>query len=242
MPFQPETTLPVEEPGPGREVRPPTGEVFDASCFTPACQRLLERGDHALIGVSAGNSYFSQQRLTQLLTWTGWRCAAVDLLYTDLHLDTMYLASGDDEAQAARRTTRALRDVRRRVRRAMEAAPRVPARVRALALSETVDLPGYRSALDRIDRELAENPRMRRACEEHVRQIVGGGPGSPEARFAAGLSYLRAELPYLLSTPEVLGVPSSVCCYHELLPLLVELEGDTSCLQPGQGHLVLRPR
>lgn len=242
MPYPPETKPP--EPGPGREARPPevAGDEFDTSPFTPACQLLVERGDHALIGISAGNSYFSQQRLTQLLTWTGRRFDAVDLLYADLHLDTMYLASGDDEARAARRTTRALRDVRRRVRRAMETAPRVPARVRALALSETVDLPGYRSALERIDRDLREDPRVRRACEEHVRQTLGCGTGAPDARFAAGMSYLRAELPFLLSTPEVLSVPSSVCCYHELLPLLVELEGDASCLQPGQGHLVLRPR
>lgn len=234
MSFPPES-VPDEEPQ-GAD------EVFEARPFTLGCERLVDRGDHALIGISAGNSYFSQRRLTQLLSWTGRRFAAVDLLYADLHLDTMYRASGDAEGQAVKRTTRALRDVRRRIRRAMEAAPRVPAMVRAVALSETVDLPGYRSAQRRIDREIAENPRVRRACEEHVRQIVGGDPETEEARFRAGLAYLRAELPFLLSTPEVLAVPSSVCCYHDLLPILVELHGDVSCLQPGQGHLVLRPR
>ncbi|WP_431872112.1 tRNA-dependent cyclodipeptide synthase [Nocardiopsis eucommiae] len=243
MPYPPESTLP-QGPGPEGEIRSPEGaeDVFRASPFTPSCGLLVERGDHALIGISAGNGYFSQQRLAQLLTWTGHRFTAVDLLYADLHLDTMYLASGDDGAHAARRTARALRDVRRRVRRAVEAASDVPARVRVLALSETVDLPGYRSALERIDRRIGEDPRVRRACEEHVRRVVGGGVAAPDARFAAGMSYLRAELPFLLSTPEVLSVPSSVCCYHELLPLLVELGGDTSCLHPGQGHLVLQPR
>ncbi|MFE9244806.1 tRNA-dependent cyclodipeptide synthase [Nocardiopsis sp. NPDC006938] len=216
--------------------------MFEASPFTRTCELLVERGDHALIGISAGNGYFSQRRLAQIIDWIGHRFASVDLLYADLHLDTMYRACGDDAAQAARRASRALRDVRRRVRRAMEAASDVPARVRALALSETVDLPGYRTALARIDRELAEDPTVLRACEEHVRTIVGDGPGPAGARFAAGMAYLRAELPFLLSTPEVLSVPTSVCCYHELLPLLVELEGDTSCIRPGQGHLVLRPR
>lgn len=242
MSFQPEATADEGDRGVREEKAPEAEEVFEARPFTAACERIVHRGDHALIGISAGNSYFSQQRLTQLLTWTGRRFAAVDLLYADLHLDTMYRASGDGAGQAAKRTTRALRDVRRRIRRAMEAAPRVPAAVRAVALSETVDLPGYRAAQRRIDRQIAENPRVRRACEEHVRKIVGGDPEAEGARFRAGLAYLRAELPFLLGTPEVLAVPSSVCCYHDLLPVLVELHGDVSCLQPGQGHLVLRPR
>lgn len=225
------------------EVAGPDGTegVFEVRPFTSGCERLLDRRDHALIGISAGNGYFSRHRLTQLLEWTGQRFASVDLLYADLHIDAMHRAAGADPDLASRRTARSLRDVRRRIRRAMEAAAHVPARVRSIALSETVDLPGYRTAEQRIDRELTDNPQMRRACEEHVRRIVGQESDPKGSRFRAGMAYLRAELPYLLSTPEVLSVPSSVCCYHGLLPVLVELREDTSCFHPRQGHLVLRP-
>lgn len=217
-----------------------TEEVFQARPFTPACGRLVERGEHALIGISAGNGYFSQHRIAQLLEWTGRRFGAVDLLYADLHIDTMHRAAGAEQAQASRRACRSLRDVRRRIRRAMEAV-RVPARVRCLALSETVDTPGYRSADERVERAMREHPAVERACEDHVRRIIAPEPDPDGARFRAGLSYLRAELPFLLNTPEVLSVDTSVCCYHDLLPVLVGLRRETSCLHPGQGHLVLKP-
>lgn len=214
--------------------------MFEALPFTPACERLVELGDHALIGISAGNGYFSQHRIAQILEWTGRRFAAVDLLYADLHIDTMHRAAGAEEAQATKRACRSLRDVRRRIRRAMEAV-HVPARVRCLALSETVRTPGYRSVRQRIERALAEDPTVRRACEEHVRRAVGPQADPGGARFRAGLAYLCAELPFLLNTPEVLAVNTSVCCYHDLLPVLAELHGNVSHLHPDQGHLVLRP-
>lgn len=215
-------------------------EVFEALPFTPACERLVELGDHALIGISAGNGYFSQHRIAQILEWTGRRFAAVDLLYADLHIDTMHRAAGAEEAQATRRACRSLRDVRRRIRRAMETV-RVPARVRCLALSETVHTPGYLSVRERIEQALAQDPTVRGACEEHVRRVLGPVADPEGARFRAGLAYLCAELPFLLNTPQVLAVDTSVCCYHDLLPVLVELHENASHLHPDQGHLVLRP-
>ncbi|MBE2999811.1 tRNA-dependent cyclodipeptide synthase [Nocardiopsis sp. HNM0947] len=215
----------------GLEVRP----------FTRSCARVLARGEHALIGVSAGNGYFTQERLTQLLRWAGRRFAHIDVLHTDLHLDTMHRAGGADEEQAARRTKRSLRDVRRRIRRALEAVGAVPGHLRSLALSETVGLPGYRTVRDRLEREFDTNARVRGACEAHVGKLLGGGAAADDARFRAGLAYLHAELPFLLATPEVLGVPSSVCCYHDLLPVVEQLHDEGSCFHTGQAHAVVRP-
>ncbi|WDZ92900.1 tRNA-dependent cyclodipeptide synthase [Nocardiopsis sp. HUAS JQ3] len=228
------------EPEPPPE--PPDG--FDVLPFTGSCRRVFERGEHALIGISAGNSYFSQQRIARLLCWARDRFARVDVLYTDLHLDAMYMASGSSREHAAVRANRTLRDVRRRIRRAVETAAAESAAgadVRVLALSQCTRLPGYREVERRLDREYAADPRIRRCWEEHVRRVVGTQPDPEGARLRAGLAYLRAELPFLLSTPEVLEVPSSVSCYHDLLPILSALRGVTSCFHPGQAHVVVRP-
>ncbi|AFR08860.1 tRNA-dependent cyclodipeptide synthase [Nocardiopsis alba] len=217
------------------------GAVFEARPFTTNCERLVEKGEHALVGVSVGNGYFSQYRIAQLLDWTGRRFASVDVLYADLHVESAFRASGMDPEHAARRTHRALRDVRRRIRRAVESAGDVPARVRTVALSEIAEFPGYRTAARRIDREIEQNPLLRAACEDHVRHVLGPAEDPEGARFRAGMDYLRAELPFLLSSPEVLDVASSVCCYHVLMPVLPRLRGEASCFHPRQGHLVLRP-
>ncbi|WP_026123049.1 tRNA-dependent cyclodipeptide synthase [Nocardiopsis halotolerans] len=230
-----------------RESKPSDASVddFEVQPFTEACRRLLVRGEHALVGVSAGNSYFSQQRIAQLLCWAQRRFAAVDLLYVDLHLDTMYRASGGGGGHASARASRAVRDVRRRIRRAVESVATGTVTgagtVRVRALSQCVDLPGYQAVRQRIDREIAIDSGIRRACEEHVRCLLGAQPDPDGARLRAGLAYLGAELPFLLSTPEVLGVSSSVSCYHTLLPVLSRLWEVTSCAHPGQGHVVVRP-
>ncbi|WP_435111772.1 tRNA-dependent cyclodipeptide synthase [Nocardiopsis synnemataformans] len=218
-----------------------SADGFDVLPFTGSCRRVFARGEHALIGVSAGNSYFSQQRLARLLHWAQRHFAEVDVLYADLHLDTMYMASGSSGEHASSRANRALKDVRRRIRRAVESAAPAAGNVRVLALSQCTELPGYREVEHRLDREHATDPRVRRACEEHVRHLLGAQPDPDGARLRAGLAYLRAELPFLLSTPKVLGVPSSVCCYHDLLPILSRLRGVTSCFHPEQGHVIVRP-
>jgi len=215
---------------------------FVVRALTDDCERVFDRGEHALIGISAGNSYFSQQRIALLLDWAGRRFAAIDLLYVDLHVDAMFRASGCTRERAASRANRSVKDVRRRVRRAVESlAPDLGERVRVRALSDCTDLLGYREVARRVDLELARNPRVLGACEAHVRQVLGPQPDPDGAAMAAGLAYLRAELPFLLSTPEVLGVPSSTCCYHVPMPVLRSLRGVTSCFHPGQGHVVVQP-
>jgi cyclo(L-tyrosyl-L-tyrosyl) synthase len=214
---------------------------FDVQPFSDTCRRLFLRGEHALLGVSAGNSYFSQQRIACLLAWAQRHFAAVDLLYVDVHIDTMHMASGYSREHAVSRATRAVRDVRRRIRRAMEATAADPERVRVRALSECTDLPGYQAVVRLIDRDIAADERLRQACEEHVRYLLGPRPDPDGARLRAGLAYLRAEMPFLVSTPDILGVPSSVVCYHAELPILSRLHDGASCFHPRQGHVIVHP-
>ncbi|GAB3441482.1 tRNA-dependent cyclodipeptide synthase [Streptomonospora sediminis] len=215
-------------------------EGFHVEPFTRSCRRLLARGEHAVIGVSAGNGYFTQARLVRLLGWAHRNFATVEVIYPDRHLADMHVASGCSPERASRRATRAVRDVRRRIRRAVEGTA-ATGRTRVRALSQCEELPGYQTARRRLDHEAATNPRVQRACEDHVRWLLGAEPDPDCAKLRAGLAYLRAELPFLLSTPEVLGVPSSVSCYHTLLPVLPRLRSVSACFHPNQGHVVVCP-
>ncbi|MGI5350410.1 tRNA-dependent cyclodipeptide synthase [Streptomyces sp. CA-250714] len=68
-------------------------------------------------------------------------------------------------------------------------------------------------------------------------------PGG-RSQYQAGLAYLRAELPFLLATSQVLDVPSAVVCYHTVVPVLRELYNP--CLPPpgpgGTSRSVLSPK
>ncbi|MGW6915923.1 tRNA-dependent cyclodipeptide synthase [Kitasatospora sp. NPDC054939] len=43
---------------------PPAPVEFEALPFSDRCRRIWRRGDHLLIGVSPGNSYFSHRRIS----------------------------------------------------------------------------------------------------------------------------------------------------------------------------------
>jgi len=142
-----------QEQGPGRPegeaARAPDGrlfleedsaEPFEVHPVTRSCRRIFEHGDHLLIGVSAGNSYFSAERMSTLLHWAQSRFDRIDVLYVDTHIDTMLEAQGSSPAQAAKHARSRLRDLRRRIRRAVENAAGSSARRRLRRRSFSRDL------------------------------------------------------------------------------------------------------
>ncbi|MFD0690674.1 tRNA-dependent cyclodipeptide synthase [Actinomadura fibrosa] len=220
--------------------------TVDVEPLTPNAERLLERGEHALLGVSPGNSYFTVPRLTALLGWARSSFDAVDVMYVDLHLDSMYVCSGTTPQKAGARATRAVRDTRRRIRRAVEATGGTASELRVDPLSRYVERPGYRAVLGHVDEVVRTNDRLRRSCEEHVESVIaeradGDAPEAREAMLRAGLAYLRTEMPFLVNTPEVLDVPTSLNCYHSVMPVLRGIQANPALCYETQGHVIVRP-
>ncbi|XVQ14261.1 tRNA-dependent cyclodipeptide synthase [Spirillospora sp. CA-255316] len=219
---------------------------FEVEPYTPACRQLLERGEHILIGVSPGNSYFSRERLAALLEWAGRRFAAIDVLYIDLHLDTMYIASGDTPQKARSRATRAIRDTRRRIRGALQTTTHTSSRIRVHALSECVGFPAYQAVRQHIDQEVRSNEQLQKVCDEHVRCIINSRtshvtPTEEAAMHQAGLAYLYAEMPFLCNTPDILNVPSSLSCYHAFMPVVAAIYDLAGLRHQAQGFVTVRP-
>ncbi len=211
------------------------------------CRHIWRRRDHALIGVSAGNSYFTQSRLAALLAWAGRSFAEVDVVYVDTHIDTMLVADGHEPAAAGRSARSTIRDVRRRIRRAVEATDLSGTRFRVRALSELLDDPRYQAVRSRTDRALREEPEFSAVVQEMVQEVVRGRlrderPVTP-AHLEAGLGYVSAEAPLFVDAPTIFDVRSSVTCYHLRTPVTEYLVGADSAVRaaPGHAHLVVRP-
>lgn len=215
--------------------------------LSESCRRVLERGEHALVGVSAGNSYFGQERLTGLLEWAGRTFSAVDVVYVDTHIDTMLVADGRPPEYAARSARSTVKDVRRRIRRAVERADPAGLRIRVRALSELLHTPEYREVRRRTDRAMREDPGFAATCEEMVRQVVehrtGRGAAVTPAHLEAGMGYVQAEAPLFVDAPTVFNVPSSMVCYHTDTPISTYLVQPDSTFRvaPGHGHMIVRP-
>lgn len=218
---------------------------FEALPYSERCRQVWERGDHLLIGVSPGNSYFSHQRITQLLQWGAEFFRSVDIVYADLHVDSQFAAFGYTPEHALRRATKEVKTTHRRIQRGVDEAG-IPG-VRVRALSDFLPDPAYqrlhRAVLDALDTDRA----FRDATEGMARGFLGSrlpeGRSPSPAQLAAGVEYIAAELPFFLDTPSLVQVPTSISSYHVQLPLTPVLFGRSEGLRavPEQGYAVIRP-
>ncbi|MFJ8041879.1 tRNA-dependent cyclodipeptide synthase [Kitasatospora sp. NPDC096147] len=223
-----------------------SSSTFQALPFSDRCHRVWQRGDHLLIGVSPGNSYFSQLRIAQLVRWGRQFFAAVDVVHADLHVDAQYAVHGYPAELALRRAAKEVKATRRRIERGVALAGR--AGVGVHALSEFTGTAAYRRLRGEVATGLAEDAELRAATELMAAGFLASRLAEGEAptadQLAAGIGYIAAELPFFLDTPSLLGVESSVSCYHVELPLTPVLFGRDHGLRaaPGQGYAVIRPR
>ena len=227
---------------------PGTGSGLHAEPVTEDCRLIWKRGEHALIGISGGNSYFNQDRLTVLLHWAADHFADIDVVYVDTHMEEMLVADGRSPEYAARSVKRTLKDVRRRIRRSLERVGSEAKRFHVRALSEVMTLPEYRAVVERTERAFRDDRGFSSACERMVRQVLLSKRGDPAdispAHLAAGLRYVMAEAPLFVDSPIIFGTPSSTLLYHLSTPVTDYFAGKQTGFRaaPGQGYVVVGPR
>lgn len=223
---------------------PSVAEAFRVEPYTRHCQVIHEEGAHAVIGVSPGNSYFSARRLHDLAVWGLGHFARVDLVYTDLFVAEMYEASGYGPDDARRKAAKNLRGLRAKLRDATSAADPSRARLHWRPMSDFRTDAAYREIHRQLKRRLETDAELRRVCEELViRFLTARGQEPTGHRRAVCLEYVCAEAPLFLDTPAIIGVPSSLNCYHQLLPLaeLLYSRGAGLRASRNQGHAVVTP-
>ncbi|MFF5477281.1 tRNA-dependent cyclodipeptide synthase [Streptomyces sp. NPDC012935] len=221
----------------------PTG-LFKIEPFTPHCEVIRTAGDHAVIGVSPGNSYFSAARVHDLARWGLALFERVDFVYTDLYVAEMYVASGYPPEDARRKAVKNLRGVRAKVLGAVQAVDPGGTRLYAHAMSDFRGNAAYREIHDRLQARLATDDEFRTTCEKLIDTFLAGKAGrASDAQREVCLAYVCAEAPLFLDTPAILGVPSSLNCYHQLLPMaeLLYSRGAGLRASRNQGHAIVTP-
>ncbi|MGW2481725.1 tRNA-dependent cyclodipeptide synthase [Streptomyces sp. NPDC001571] len=223
-----------------------TTEAFTVQPFTRSCHHIWDEGDHVLIGVSPGNSYFSAGRITELVRWASARFSRIDIVYADLHVAELFGALGYEPGHAARRAGKEVKAVRRRILRGVDEADPQGTPVGVHALSEFAGNPVYELLHRRVRHFLATDPHFRAGCEHmaaHFLSTKVGEPAVSARQLSACLDYIAAELPFFLDTPGILGVPSSVSCYHAPIPLteLLYAKGGGLRASRNQAYAVVRP-
>ncbi|MFI8100209.1 tRNA-dependent cyclodipeptide synthase [Streptomyces sp. NPDC101118] len=224
-----------------------TTVAFQVQPYTPHCQVIADEGEHAVIGISPGNSYFSHQRVQDLARWGLDNFAQVDLIYTDLHVAEMYEALGYPEDEARRKAVKNLRGVRAKVTAAVADNDPSGERLRGRPMSALRDIPEYRRMHAELIGRLDSDPAFRETCNALVdiflssKVLDGRAPTARQRQVC--IDYVCAEAPLFLDTPAILGVQSSLNCYHAALPMadLLYARGAGVRASRNQGHAIVTP-
>lgn len=214
--------------------------------FTDNCRAVYQKKEHVVFGVSPGNSYFRVPLLTDLLGWLCDEFTRVDVVIPDSGLVHTYLAMGYDRERAARKARGEINVLRNRVTRAWDAqgGPRPGDGLHML--SDLADNAVYQRLLAHCEQLVAEEGHLRDTVLAMSRDVLaprlpGQDPG-PE-QIERGARYLLEELPFFLASVDIFDMSSSLCFYHQRLPLadLIFTGGSALRAAPHQGHAIVRP-
>jgi cyclo(L-tyrosyl-L-tyrosyl) synthase len=224
------------------------GDGFLATPFSERCAGLVDAGHHVFLGISPGNGYFSEDRLVALLRWAAARFTRIEIAHPDPGtVACTYLGRGYEPRHARARARRDVRQTANRISRAVTTARIDPDRLHVAQFSDFYDTPGYRAALERVTRAHREQPAFHAVCTRMVTGVLRTtmpADWAPTAgQLAAGAEYLDRELPFLLDTPAVLGVPASVFAYRATPALAGFLYGPDAVLPAvdTQGFVTVEP-
>lgn len=173
-------------------------ETFAVQPYTPHCRVIHDEGEHAVIGISSGNGYFSHQRVLDLAAWGLDNFRQVDLIWTDMHVAEQFEALGYGSVEAQRKTVKNLRGVRAKVTAAVGSLDPSGQRLRGRPMSGLVQIPAYRKIRDELDVMLKDDKEFRDVCDQLATRFLEtkvGGLGATQQQRQACIRYVCAEVP-----------------------------------------------
>ncbi|WP_185844945.1 tRNA-dependent cyclodipeptide synthase [Nonomuraea sp. WAC 01424] len=188
--------------------------------LTARCAKILATREHAVVGVSAFNGFFTLRAIRSLLEWATRTFTGVHVLVPGVELAGTLIARGLPSGAALIKARSAANNTRNRVIRVLDGMDAANATV--FDWNELAGNRPYRRSRRELERLVARDPAFRERCVAAVLPIVGGQELTPE-QAANALPFLLAELPLMMNSPAILRTGSSVFCHPEPMPMVGEL-------------------
>jgi len=209
------------------------------------CEEILEKREHVLIGISPLNSYYSEEKITELIRWGHTEFKDFHILTADTLFQQNFLAIGYPVDKAKKKTRLNWNSLRNKLTRAFLSL-QIPEEIyqkKIIALCGKLpenqvykDL--YNSCLKRYNQDPEFKQKCLAACKEVLKNYTDS---ISDFVLETAFNYLLGELPFYLDTPSMLGVNSSLLVYHKAIPFFIDLYRDRekNLVATNQGHLIL---
>lgn len=209
------------------------------------CAAIYAKRQHAIIGASPFNSYFSEQRLTDLFTWADATFKAFHIFVPDDVARYTLEAAGYDASRAKKKARRQCRYLLNKIQRAI-ANTSSHLDMSLVLTGNVLSLNSrYQTLLARVEQKFASDIDFRRQCLECSRWVLENQVNDIESiddtALTHAVKYLLAEMPLFMDSASIVEATSSVFCYHQCPAILQALYRDKSdgLIDEQQGFLIV---
>ncbi|QSX77485.1 tRNA-dependent cyclodipeptide synthase [Agrilutibacter solisilvae] len=219
---------------------------FACEPLTANCEEVFSRREHAVIGISPGNSYYSEENIAGLLHWASREFESISVMIPDNALIETLMAAGYARDRAQKKAREACARLRNRAARAWKSMGQSDrSKVSLLLLSELSGHERYRQVLQRAKAGLVEDAELRECCLRLSRKVLASylrGAEPTEDQAMRALGYLIAEMPLLVDSPRIFDVDSSTAIYYRRVEYIDRLHLCNGKLRPStnQAFAVVR--
>lgn len=219
--------------------------TFSVQPLTTRCRAIAEGGEHACVGISPFNSYFTAERIAALAQWALGSFGSVHFYVPDGPAAYTLEAVGYTPERAAHKARRQGRWLGNKLRRTLSDLGAPDPDKLVLDSASLATNTAYQRLHTEVCGQFAGDPEFATACLSTSGWVLGqrlpDGASPTVEQTRAAVRYLLAELPLFTDTAAIAGVAESVFCYHQQVPFLEALYRHRLTWKPvpRQGFLVV---
>jgi cyclo(L-tyrosyl-L-tyrosyl) synthase len=214
-------------------------------CLNPLSEELFNIKEHALIGISPFNGFFTEYNLEKIFAWAIDNFKEISVFIPDEISAYTLQAAGYSEDKAQKKTARQDRYLKHKAIRALMANGllETEAESKMLYLSYLTKNKRYIEVYNNCMRLFDTDKSFKDGCLATSKWVLDGksvqGVITDESLEIA-VKYFLAELPLYLDTPGILGTPSSLFVYKDApSEFLKKIYAENLLVAPRQGYLAI---
>jgi len=205
-----------------------------------ASKNILSQRDHALIGISPFNSYYSETNIFNIIHWVNNNFKSFNIFFpADLSIYTL-LGMGLSKDKAEKKVRRQSNYTFNKIFRALKKV--FPERGHCenliISIDDLKNNEKYLKKMNIILKLFNENFYFYDFCIKTTKKITFYKGMETIDEFIA-VNYFLEELPLLIDTPGILSIPSSLFIYHDIPEAINELYNEKvfDLIGDNQGYL-----
>ncbi|GHU20054.1 cyclo(L-leucyl-L-leucyl) synthase [Alphaproteobacteria bacterium] len=207
-------------------------------------EQLFNLGEHALVGISPFNSYFSESNLEKLFRWALDNFQEINIFIPDEVSVYTFQAIGYPEDKAKRKTRRQDNYLKNKAIKALvsNTLSETEARNKIICLSDLMHNGVYVRLYNDCLNLYKNDENFRNGCITTSKWVLDSKyafDNVSNESLDIAVKYFLSEFPLFINSHDILNVHSSLFIYKEIPDFLKKVYGDDSLVSPNQGYIAI---